>query len=54
MILVLCELKDGTIRKPSLEALSEARRLADAAGTHVRALSPGPPGSGHAPASRTA
>ena len=38
MILVLCELKDGTIRKPSLEALSEARRLADAAGTTVGAL----------------
>jgi electron transfer flavoprotein alpha subunit len=28
MILVLCEIKDGSIRKPSLEALSEARRLA--------------------------
>ncbi|MCL1894062.1 MAG: electron transfer flavoprotein subunit alpha/FixB family protein [Holophagaceae bacterium] len=28
MILVFCEIKDGAIRKPSLEALSEARRLA--------------------------
>jgi len=28
MILVFCELKDGKIRKASLEALSEARRLA--------------------------
>jgi len=38
MILVYCELKDGKIRKPSLEALSEARRLADAAGNSVAAL----------------
>jgi len=38
MILVYCELKDGKIRKPSLEALSEARRLADAAGKQVGAL----------------
>ena len=38
MILVYCELKDGSIRKPSLEALSEARRLADAAGLAVGAL----------------
>jgi electron transfer flavoprotein alpha subunit len=28
MILVFCEIKNGSIRKPSLEALSEARRLA--------------------------
>ncbi|MDR0498960.1 MAG: electron transfer flavoprotein subunit alpha/FixB family protein [Holophagales bacterium] len=28
MILVFCEIKDGSIRKPSLEVLSEARRLA--------------------------
>ncbi|MDR1840781.1 MAG: electron transfer flavoprotein subunit alpha/FixB family protein [Holophagales bacterium] len=28
MILVFCEVKDGSTRKPSLEALSEARRLA--------------------------
>jgi len=38
MILVYCELKDGKIRKPSLEALSEARRLADAASKQVGAL----------------
>jgi electron transfer flavoprotein alpha subunit len=38
MILVFCELKDGSIRKPSLEALSEARRLADPAGLQVGAL----------------
>jgi len=38
MILVYCELKDGGIRKPSLEALSEARRLADGAGLAVGAL----------------
>jgi len=38
MMLVFCELKDGKVRKPSLEALSEARRLADAAGLKVAAL----------------
>jgi electron transfer flavoprotein alpha subunit len=38
MILVFCELKDGKIRKPSLEALSEARRLADVSGKQVGAL----------------
>jgi electron transfer flavoprotein alpha subunit len=38
MIIVFCELKDGNIRKPSLEALSEARRLADSAGFAVSAL----------------
>ena len=38
MILVFCETKDGKIRKPSLEALSEARRLADAAGKSLGAL----------------
>ena len=38
MILVFCELKDGAIRKPSLEVLSEARRLADPAGLQVAAL----------------
>ncbi len=32
MILVFCETKDGAIRKPSLEALSEARRLAGDSG----------------------
>jgi len=38
MILVFCELKDGLLRKPSQEALSEARRLADAGGLTVGAL----------------
>jgi electron transfer flavoprotein alpha subunit len=38
MILVFCELKDGKIRKPSLEALSEARRLGDASGKQVGAI----------------
>jgi electron transfer flavoprotein alpha subunit len=38
MILVFCELKDSTLRKPSAEALSEGRRLADAAGTSLGAL----------------
>ena len=38
MILVFCELKDGKIRKPSLEALSEGRRLADASGKKLGAL----------------
>ena len=38
MILVFCELKDGKVRKPSLEALSEGRRLADAAGKPLGAL----------------
>ena len=38
MILVFCELKDGKIRKPSLEALGEARRLADASGRQVGAV----------------
>jgi electron transfer flavoprotein alpha subunit len=42
MILVYCELKDGAIRKPSLEVLSEARRLADPAGLPVGALFVGP------------
>jgi electron transfer flavoprotein alpha subunit len=38
MILVFCELKDGQLRKPSAEALSEGRRLADAAGKQLGAL----------------
>jgi len=38
MLLVFCELKDGKVRKSSLEALSEARRLADGAGLPVGAL----------------
>ena len=38
MILVFCEMKDGHVRKPSLETLSEARRLADASGKPLGAL----------------
>ncbi len=38
MILVFCELKDGKLRKPSAEALSEGRRLADASGKSLGAL----------------
>ena len=38
MILVFCELKEGQLRKPSAEALSEGRRLADAAGKKLGAL----------------
>ena len=38
MILVFCELKDGKLRKPSTEALSEGRRLADASGKSLGAL----------------
>jgi len=41
MILVYCELKDGKIRKPSLEALSEARRMADACRAANRQLMDG-------------
>lgn len=38
MILVFCELKDGRLRKPSAETLSEARRLADGCGQQVGAI----------------
>ena len=38
MILVYCELKDGKVRKPSAEALSEARRLADEGSLALGAL----------------
>ena len=38
MILVFCELKDGQLRKPSAEALSEGRRLADASGKQLGAI----------------
>ena len=38
MILVFCELKDGKLRKPSAEALTEGRRLAEAAGKPLGAL----------------
>ncbi len=46
MILVFCELKDGKIRKPSLESLSEARRLADGAAMDVGAVFAGPTTAG--------
>jgi electron transfer flavoprotein alpha subunit len=46
MILVFCELKDGKIRKPSLEALSEGRRLADANGKALGALAVGASSAG--------
>jgi len=46
MILVFCELKDGRIRKPSLEALSEGRRLADAGGVKLGALAVGASSAG--------
>jgi electron transfer flavoprotein alpha subunit len=42
MILVFCELKDNAIRKSSLETLSEARRMANAAKLTVGALFVGP------------
>ena len=38
MILAFCELKDGQLRKPSAEALSEGRRLSDASGQPLGAL----------------
>lgn len=46
MILVFCELKDGKLRKPSTEVLSEARRLADSAGIQVGAIFAGADCSG--------
>ncbi len=52
MILVFCELKDGQIRKPSAEALSEGRRLADAAGLKLGALFAGASCAGSAEAAR--
>ncbi len=52
MILVFCELKDGQIRKPSAEALSEGRRLADAAGRKLGALFAGAFCSGAAEAAK--
>ncbi len=52
MILVFCELKDGQLRKPSAEALSEARRLADAAGKQVGALFAGASCAGSAEAAK--
>ena len=52
MILVFCELKDGQIRKPSAEALSEGRRPADAAGTKLGALFAGASCAGSADAAK--
>ncbi len=50
MILVFCELKDGKVRKPSLEALSAGRTLADAAGKPLGALFVGASAAGSAEA----
>lgn len=52
MILVFCELKDGQIRKPSAEALSEGRRLADASGKQLGALFVGASNAGSADAAK--
>jgi electron transfer flavoprotein alpha subunit len=52
MILVFCELKDGQIRKPSAEALSEGRRLADASGKKVGAIFAGASCAGSAEAAK--
>ncbi len=52
MILVFCELKDGQIRKPSAEALSEGRRLADASGKQLGALFVGASCTGSADAAK--
>jgi electron transfer flavoprotein alpha subunit len=52
MILVFCELKDGQLRKPSAEALSEGRRLADASGKQLGALFVGASCAGAADAAR--
>ncbi len=52
MILVFCELKDGQLRKPSAEALSEGRRLADASGKQLGALFVGASSAGAADAAK--
>lgn len=52
MILVFCELKDGQLRKPSAEALSEGRRLADASGKQLGALFAGASCAGSADAAK--
>ncbi len=52
MILVFCELKDGKLRKPSTEALSEGRRLADASGKALGALFVGAASAGSADAAK--
>ena len=52
MILVFCELKEGLLRKPSAEALSEGRRLADASGKRLGALFAGASCAGAAEAAK--
>jgi electron transfer flavoprotein alpha subunit len=52
MILVFCELKDGQLRKPSAEALSEGRRLADAVGKQLGAIFAGASCAGSAEAAK--
>ncbi len=52
MILVFCELKDGQLRKPSAEALSEGRRLADASGKKLGAIFAGASCAGSAEAAK--
>src|SRR6478736_2009705 len=52
MILVFCELKDGKLRKSSAEALSEGRRLADASGLKLGALTVGASADGAADAAK--
>jgi electron transfer flavoprotein alpha subunit len=52
MILVFCELKEGQLRKPSAEALSEGRRLADASGKKLGALFAGASCAGATEASK--
>jgi electron transfer flavoprotein alpha subunit len=47
-ILVFVERRDGQVKRPSLEAVSTARRLADARGVEVEALAFGPGAGGHA------
>jgi electron transfer flavoprotein alpha subunit len=52
MILVFCELKDGQLRKPSAESLSEGRRLADASGKKLGAIFAGLSCAGSAEAAK--
>jgi electron transfer flavoprotein alpha subunit len=52
MILVFGELKDGKLRKPAMEAISEARRLADGTGLAVGALFAGASCAGSEDAAR--
>jgi electron transfer flavoprotein alpha subunit len=37
-VLTFAEVRDGRLRRPSLEAVSEARRLADALATRVETV----------------